>query len=255
MSSNNGVVRKDTIGEDNRTLTERPDPGALSGPLAGVSFVAGLVGAITLADSPYPRPGSEPAEIRRYFRGNPRAARVSVVGQLISAASLARFTASVARMATGSDREARGLRAGAIAAGGLAAASLATSALLSAALTSSWGEQDARAADLHRLMFAVGGPVHSAGFGVLMGVLGRAGLRAGELAPIAGDSGIRLSSSGRVVAVLLRDGARGLVHSGWAVLGVVGQPHRWYPAQPPLELASTRRSVGAGTEVPVRRIT
>ena len=101
MSSNNGVVRKDTIGEDNRTLTERPDPGALSGPLAGVSFVAGLVGAITLADSPYPRPGSEPAEIRRYFRGNPRAARVSVVGQLISAASLARFTASVARMATG----------------------------------------------------------------------------------------------------------------------------------------------------------
>jgi len=181
VSSNNGVVRKDTIGEDSMTLTERPDPGALSGPLAGVSFVAGLVGAITLADSPYPRPGSEPAEIRRYFRGNPRAARVSVVGQLISAASLARFTASVARMATGSDREARGLRAGAIAAGGLAAASLATSVLLSAALTSSWGEQDARAADLHRLMFAVGGPVHSAGFGVLMGVLGRAGLRAGEL--------------------------------------------------------------------------
>jgi hypothetical protein len=172
VSSNNGVVRKDTIGEDSMTLTERPDPGALSGPLAGVSFVAGLVGAITLADSPYPRPGSEPAEIRRYFRGNPRAARVSVVGQLISAASLARFTASVARTATGSDREARGLRA---------AASLATSALLSATLTSSRGEQDAGAADLHRLMFAVGGPVHSAGFGVLMCVLGRAGLRAGEL--------------------------------------------------------------------------
>ena len=156
MSSNNGVVRKDTIGEDSMTLTERPDPGALSGPLAGVSFVAGLVGAITLADSPYPRPGSEPAEIRRYFRGNPRAARVSVVGQLISPASLARFTASVARMATGSDREARGLRAGAIAAGGLAAASLATSALCAAALTGGRGARDASAVALHRRGFLAG---------------------------------------------------------------------------------------------------
>ena len=33
------------------------DPGALSGTLAGVSFVGGVAGAMALADSPYPRPG------------------------------------------------------------------------------------------------------------------------------------------------------------------------------------------------------
>jgi hypothetical protein len=157
------------------------DPGALSGVLAGGSFVGGVAGAMALADSPYPRPGSEPAEIRRYFRGNAGAARLSVVGQLISAASLARFTASVARLAARSGRGSRGLRAAALAGGGLAAASLATSALLSAALTGGRGEQDASATALHRLMFAAGGPLHGVGFGVLVGSLGLAGLRTGEL--------------------------------------------------------------------------
>src|SRR5829696_2663606 len=69
------------------------DPWALSGTLAGVSFVGGVAGAIAMTDSPYPRPGSEPAEIRRYFEENSGAARISVAGQLISAAALARFTA------------------------------------------------------------------------------------------------------------------------------------------------------------------
>jgi hypothetical protein len=136
---------------------------------------------MSLADTPYPRPGAEPADVRRYFGENPGAARVSVAGQLVSAASLAWFTASVAKLAARSDRGSRGLRAAAIAGGGLAAASLATSALLSAALTGSRGEQDSSAAELHRLMFAAGGPVHGAGFGVLVGVLGLAGLRTGEL--------------------------------------------------------------------------
>ena len=80
------------------------EPGALSGTLAGVSFVGGVAGAMALADAPYPRPGSEPAEIRRYFRENSGAARLSVVVQLISAASLARFTASAARLAGRSGR-------------------------------------------------------------------------------------------------------------------------------------------------------
>jgi hypothetical protein len=30
-------------------------PGALSGPLAGVSFIAGVAGALALSESPYPR--------------------------------------------------------------------------------------------------------------------------------------------------------------------------------------------------------
>ena len=86
------------------TSASSRDSGALSGTLAGVSFVAGVAGAMALADSPYPRPGSEPAEIRRYFRENSGAARLSVVGQLISAASLARFAASAARLAGRSGR-------------------------------------------------------------------------------------------------------------------------------------------------------
>ncbi len=163
------------------TIANSHDSRALSGPLAGVSFIIGVAGAMDLADAPYPRPGADPAEIRRYFRGNPGAARISVVGQLISAASLARFTASVAKLADRSGRGSRGLRAGAIAGGVLAAASLTTSALFSAALTGDRGERDASAAELHRLMFAAGGPVHGAGFGVLVGALGLAGLRTDEL--------------------------------------------------------------------------
>ncbi|HET9927705.1 MAG TPA: hypothetical protein VFQ09_02765 [Rubrobacter sp.] len=155
-------------------------PGALSGPLAGASFIAGVAGAGALSGSPYPRPGAQPADVRRYFRGSPGAGRVSVVGQLVSAASLARFTASVAKLAGRSGRGSRGLRTAAVGGGVLAATSLATSALCAAALTGSRGEQDASAA-LHRLMFAAGGPVHGAGFGVLIGTLGLAGLRTGEL--------------------------------------------------------------------------
>jgi mannose-6-phosphate isomerase-like protein (cupin superfamily) len=160
---------------------ELRDPGALGGPMAGASFVAGVAGALALADAPYPRPGAEPADVRRYFGGNPGAARLSAAGQLISAASLARFAGSVADLASRSDRGSRGLRVAAVVGGALAAASLATSALCAAALTARRGEEDAHTASLHRLMFATGGPVHGAGFGLLVGSLGLAGLRTGEL--------------------------------------------------------------------------
>src|SRR5918997_1180744 len=161
--------------------TSWPLPGALRGPLVGTTFVGGVAGAVSLSDSPYPRSGAHPVDIRRYFRGNRGAARVSVVGQLLSAASLARFSASVAKLAGRSGSGSRGLQTAAVGGGGIAAASLATSALCAAALTGSRGEQDASAAALHRLMFAAGGPVHGAGFGVLVGALGLAGLRTGEL--------------------------------------------------------------------------
>jgi len=181
MWSKRSITQLGATEQDIGALTSFRDPGALSGPLAGVSFVGGVAGAMALADSPYPRPGSEPAEIHHYFRGSSGAARLSVVGQLISAASLARFTASVARLAARSGRGSRGLQAAALAGGGLAVASLATSALLSAVLTGRRGEQASSAVALHRLMFAAGGPVHGAGFGVLVGSLGLAGLRTGAL--------------------------------------------------------------------------
>ena len=181
---------------DNPVTSSFREPGALSGTLAGVSFVGGVAGAMALADSPYPRPGAEPAEISRYFRGNAGAARLSVVGQLTSAASLARFTASVASLAGRSGRGSRGLQAAVLVGGGLAGASLATSALLSAALTGRRGEQESSAAALHRLMFAAGGPVHGAGFGVLVGSLGLAGLRTGELPRPLALAGLASAAAG-----------------------------------------------------------
>lgn len=102
MSSKHSVVGTDGTRES--IWAGPPDPGARSGILVGASFVAGMAAALSLADAPYPRPGSEPADVLRYIRENPGAACISVVGQLISAASLARFTASVARLASRSGR-------------------------------------------------------------------------------------------------------------------------------------------------------
>ena len=163
------------------TTASQPDRGALSGLLAGASFIAGVAGAMALADDPYPRPGSEPAQVRRYFGRNSGPARLSAAGQAISAASLVQFTASVARLAGRAGRGSRALQAAAVAGGGLAAGSLAAAAGYAAALTGPAGDSDAGAATLARRAFVAGGPVHTAAFGVLVGALGLAGLRAGEL--------------------------------------------------------------------------
>jgi hypothetical protein len=73
---------------------------------------------------------------------------------------------------------------------------LATSALCAAALTGSWGKRESNAAALHRLMFAAGGPVHGAGFGVLVGSLGLAGLRTGELPRPLARAGLASAAAG-----------------------------------------------------------
>jgi hypothetical protein len=153
------------------------DRGAISGLVAGVSFVAGIGGAMARSSLPYPRPGSSPAQVRRYFAESAGPARLSATGQLVSAAALGRFTASVARLAGGSPA----LRTAAIAGGGVATASLATAGLCAAALSGGAGCDEARAARLHRRAFLAGGPVHGAGFGVLVGALGLAGRRTGAL--------------------------------------------------------------------------
>ena len=179
MFGKRGVIQ--TEATKRNTETSFRDPGAMSGLLTGVSFIGGVGGAVALANSPYPRPGSEPAEVRRYFTENSRSARLSATGQLISTASLARFTVSVARLAARSGQGSRGLRAAALAGGGLAVASLATSGLCTLALSGRWGRDDDSAARLARRAFAAGGPIHGVGFGVLTGALALAGLRTGEL--------------------------------------------------------------------------
>jgi hypothetical protein len=213
-------------GDNFRASPSFRDPGALSGPLAGVSFVGGVAGAMALADSPYPRPGSEPAELRRYFRGSSGAARLSVVGQLVSASSLARFTVSVARLAARSGWGSRGLQA-ALAGGGLATASLATSGLCTLALSGRWGKDDDSAARLARRGFAAGGPIHGVGFGVLTGVLALAGLRTGELPRPVAITGLVSAASGLLSPLYFVKEAAGWFipvgrFSGLLVSGIAG---------------------------------
>ena len=117
------------------------DPGAMSGLLTGLSFTAGVGGGVALANAPYPRLGSEHADVRRYFTENSRSARLSATGQLISTASLARFTASVARLTGRSGKGSQRLRTAAIVGGGLATASLATPGLHTLALSGRWGRR------------------------------------------------------------------------------------------------------------------
>lgn len=157
------------------------DRGALSGLLTGVSFLSGLGGALALAHSSYPRPGSDAATIQRYFSESARAARLSATGQLISAAALARFTASAVAVVGRAGAGARPLQAAALGGGMTAAAALATSGLCAFALTGPRGADATDAVALHRRAFAAGGPVHGAAFGVLVGALSVAGLRTGEM--------------------------------------------------------------------------
>ena len=164
-------------------FTDRPsgDPGAISGAVAGASFIAGVAGAMARSEHPYPRPGSTGAEIRRYFTQRSRAPLVSIAGQLVSAASVARFTASVARLAGRAGPGSRALQGAAVAGGAIATAGLAASAVYATALTTDRSEDADRAVALARRAFLAGGPIHGVGFGVLLGVLGLAGLRTREL--------------------------------------------------------------------------
>ncbi len=130
---------------------------------------------------PYPRPGSSPSQLRQYFTQNAGPTRLSAAGQAISAVSLARFTAAVARLAGRAGPGSRTLQTAAIAGGALAAASLAASAGYTAALSGRWGRREASVAALARREFLAGGVLHTPAFGILLGALGLAGLRTGEL--------------------------------------------------------------------------
>jgi hypothetical protein len=157
------------------------DPGALGGVLTGVSFIGGLATGLSLADAPFPQPGADVEDVQRFFQGDAGPERINVGGQLLSAASLAVFSASVARLAGRAGRGSRALQTMAIAGGALASVSLAASATAAAALTAGPGRDRHRARSLHRFLFAVGGPVHGAGLALLVGALGLAGRRTGAL--------------------------------------------------------------------------
>jgi hypothetical protein len=205
----------------------RRDPAALSGPVAGISFVGSLVALNALSDARYPMPGADAAAIRGYFANEHRAARLGAAAQLLCAGSLARFSASVAALAARARRGSRGLRAAALAGGALAAASLTASALTTVTLTTDRAKRDDRAEELYRLMFVTGGPVHGAALGLLVGSLGVAGERTGELPRRLSKAALASSAVGALSPLALL-GKAGLVFvplgrlSALAITGVAG---------------------------------
>lgn len=163
------------------TIPRLDSPGALGGVLTGVSFIGGLATGLSLADAPFPQPGADVKDVQRFFLGSAGPERINVSGQLLSAASLAVFSVSVARLAGRAGPRSRALQVMAIAGGALASVSLAASATAAAALTTGPGRDEDRARSLHRFVFAAGGPVHGAGLALLLGALGLAGRRTGAL--------------------------------------------------------------------------
>ena len=167
----------------------RGDRSAWGGLTAGLAFIAGVGTAAKRAKDPYPRPWAGVDDVQRYFTRNRAAARTSVAGQALSAVSLLLFTPAVARLARRAGSP--GLAACAQASGVAASLTLATSAGCSFVLTTSAGAGREAARRLHRLGFAAGGPAHTAAFGALVGALGAAGARTGELpAPVVTTSAV-----------------------------------------------------------------
>jgi hypothetical protein len=170
------------------TLARARVPGALGGLFTGLGFFGGIAAAKATEKSEYPRPGSDPETVRKYFTESATSARMSVAGLALSTAGLARFTAAVARLAGRSGRGGWALRTAAVAGGTFAVATQAVSALATAANTSP-DNHPQTTADLRQVSYMVGGPVHGVGFGLLSGALGIAALRTGALPkPLAAAS-------------------------------------------------------------------
>jgi hypothetical protein len=185
-------------------LTRAPDRAALSGLISGIAFVAGVAAGVATSKAPFPIPGSSDAEqIRRFFRDNAPSARLSAAGQLISAATLGRFTASVVGLARRADPSSRVLPATAAIGGTAAVASLTASALYFAALTTERSDDDAAALALQRRAFLAGGVAHGVAFALLVGVIGRAGVRTGDLPPAAGKLAIGSAITGLLTPLYL----------------------------------------------------
>jgi hypothetical protein len=223
------------------------DPLALGGVLTGVSFVGGLATGLGLADAPFPQPGADVKDIQKFFQGSSGAERINVTGQLLSAASLAVFSRSVAQLAGRSGS--RMLTATAIAGGALVSTSLAASA--TAALTSERGRDEDQARSLHRFLFSAGGPVHGGGLALLLGALGLAGLRTEALPrplAIAALAAAGVNALAPLVLALPRAALvipagrfPGFVIMGWRI---------WRPRSLPRRAVSRPLTLGSGSSRP-----
>jgi hypothetical protein len=200
------------------------DRGALSGIASAASFLTGIIGATIWSRVPYPRPGSSPDRIREFFRADPRPARLSVTGQLVSAITLGRFTASAARLARRVEPTGRGLQVAALAGGATATASLAASAAYTALLTTDRADDDFRALSMHRRAFLAGGVTHGVGYGLLVGAVGLTGRRTRLLSPALTDVALASAAAGLLTPLyLITEPAAWLIpigrFSGFLVIG------------------------------------
>jgi hypothetical protein len=158
-------------------LKRAASPAAWAGPVVGAAFLAGVGGGVARSTNPYPRPGSSARQIQDYFSQPSRAPWVSISGQYLSAAALAAWTSQVANLTADDDS----IRLAALVGGGVAAAALATAASCAAVLAAGGAGTPDHRVQLHRAAFTAGGPVHGAGFGLLLAALGVAGRRSGRL--------------------------------------------------------------------------
>lgn len=154
--------------------------GALGGLLAGLGFFGGIAATKATEKSEYPRPGTAPEEVQKYFTESTTAARLSVLGHAVSASGLARFTGTVAGVAKRSGKGSGALRAAAWTGGTFAVATQVLSASSTLLLTSKDNHLQTTK-DLREVSYHIGSHVHGVGFGLLTGALGLAGLRSGEL--------------------------------------------------------------------------
>jgi hypothetical protein len=201
------------------------NPAALSGVFTGVSFVGGLASGLSLADVPFPQPGADVQDVQKFFQGDAGAERINVTGQLLSAASLAVFSRSVAQLTGRSGSKM--LKAAAIAGGALASTSLAASATAAAALTSAPGRDKDQAKSLHRFLFAAGGPVHGGGLALLLGALGLTGLRTAALPRPLAIAALAAAGVNAVAPVVLAVPKAALVipagrFPSFVILGIAG---------------------------------
>ena len=205
----------------------QPDPTAITGALSGVLFVGALLGAMRLAKGPFPRPGTDPAAVRSYYNESARAARFSAAGQLLSALSLAGFTASVAKAARMHRRWPRAMPAAAVLTGGGAVGCLTAAALTHASLTVPSQRTDQDLARTAERVFNLGGPIHGVCYGLFTAVLAETGRDLGLLGRPSVTTGVVSAAAGLLTPTYYRwDNAGWLIpigrFSGYTVSAILG---------------------------------
>jgi len=205
----------------------QPDPTAITGALSGVLFVGALLGAMRLAKGPFPRPGTDPAAVRSYHTESARAARSSAAGQLLSALSLAGFTASVAKAARMHRRWPRAMPAAAVLTGGGAVGCLTAAALTHASLTVPSQRTDQDLARTAERVFNLGGPIHGVCYGLFTAVLAETGRDLGLLGRPSVTTGVVSAAAGLLTPTYYRwDNAGWLIpigrFSGYTVSAILG---------------------------------